>query len=62
MYRVHAKQTSSNVLRKGIEAELERLENEGTIEPVEFSGWGTPTVLIVKLDSSVRICSDYKIT
>ena len=50
------------VLRKGIEAELERLENQGTIKPVEFSDWATPIVPIVKSDSSVRICGDYKLT
>ena len=49
-------------LRKGIEAELERLENEGTIKPVEFSDWATPIAPIVKSDSSVRICGDYKLT
>ena len=41
------------VLRKGIEAELERLETQGTIKPVEFSDWATPIVPIVKYDSSV---------
>ena len=50
------------VLRKGIEAELERLETQGTIKPVEFSDWATPIVPIVKSDSSVRICGDYKLT
>ena len=49
-------------LRKGIEAELERLENEGTIKPVEFSDWATPIVPIMKSDSSLRICGDYKLT
>ena len=50
------------VLRKGIETELERLENQGTIKPVEFSDWATPIEPIVKSDSSVRICGDYKLT
>ena len=49
-------------LRKGIEAELERLENEGTIKPVELSDWATPIVPIVKSDSSVRICGNDKLT
>ena len=39
-----------------------RLENQGTIKPVEFSDWATPIVPIVKSDSSVRICGDYKLT
>ena len=35
-------------LKKRIEEELERLEREGTIEPVEHSEWAAPIVRIVK--------------
>ena len=44
-----------------MEAELERLENEGVIEPVQFSNWAAPIVPVVKHDGSVRICGDYKV-
>ena len=49
-------------LRKGIEAELECLEAQGTIKPVNHSDWATPIVPIEKTDSTVRICGDYKLT
>lgn len=49
-------------LKPKIEAELERLEKEGTIEPVRFSEWAAPIVPIVKPDKSIRICGDYKVT
>lgn len=49
-------------LRDKIEEELGRLEREGTIEAVQFSEWAAPIVPIVKEDSSIRICGDYKVT
>lgn len=50
------------ILREGIETKLARLEREDIIERVEFSEWATPIVPVVKKDSSVRICGDYKVT
>lgn len=49
-------------LKPKIEAELERLEKQGTIEPVRFSEWAAPIVPVVKSDKSIRICGDYKLT
>ena len=45
-----------------IEAELKRLQDEGTIEPLQFSEWAAPIVPILKPDGSIRICGDYKTT
>ena len=45
-----------------IEVELKRLQDEGTIEPVQFSEWAAPIVPILKPDDSIRICGDYKST
>ena len=45
-----------------IEVELKRLQDEGTIEPVQFSEWAAPIVPILKPDDSFRICRDYKST
>ena len=42
--------------------ELERLEREGVIEPVQFSDWAAPIVPVVKRDGSIWICGDYKVT
>ena len=49
-------------LRAKVEAELDRLEKEGILEPVKFSDWAAPIVPVVKRDGSVRICGDYKLT
>ena len=45
-----------------IEEELKRLQEEGTIESVQFSEWAAPIVAITKPDNSIRICGDYKTT
>ena len=49
-------------LREKVEKELERLQQQGVIEPVQFSDWAAPIVPVVKDDGSVRICGDYKVT
>ena len=49
-------------LRVKVEHELDRLEKDGVIEPVQFSDWAAPIVPVVKKDGSVRICGDYKLT
>ncbi len=51
-----------HALRGKVEMELEHLERAGVIEPVQFSDWAAPIVPIVKRDSSIRICGDYKLT
>ena len=49
-------------LRGKVEQELERLERDGIIQPVQFSNWAAPIVPVVKRDGAVRICGDYKVT
>ena len=49
-------------LQLPIEKELERLQKEGTIEPVKFSDWEAPIVPTVKPNKTIRICGDYKLT
>ena len=51
-----------HALREKIEQDLERLEREGTIEPVQYSEWATPIVRVMKSDGTVRVCGVYKLT
>lgn len=51
------------LMREKVEIELERLQSEGIIEPVQFSDWATPIVPVLKSDGkSIRLCGDYKVT
>ena len=50
-------------LRQKVEAEIECLVAEGTLEPVTHSAWATPVVAVLKSDQkSVRLCGDFKVT
>ena len=46
-----------------MEKELQRLQEEGTLEPVDMAEWAAPTVPVLKRDkSSVRVCGDFRVT
>ena len=50
-------------LRDLVDKELTRLQQEGTLEPVEISEWAAPIVVVLKRDKkSVRICGDFSVT
>ncbi|CAG9137931.1 unnamed protein product [Plutella xylostella] len=49
-------------LRARVEAELQRLQADGSVYRVHHSDYGTPIVPVVKENGEVRICGDYKIT
>ena len=49
-------------LREKVDKEIECIEKEGVIEPVQFSDWAAPIVPVEKPDNSVRLCGDYKVT
>lgn len=45
-----------------IDADLDRLQKMGVIEPIDRSDWAAPIVPVLKPDSSVRICGDFRLT
>jgi hypothetical protein len=47
-------------LQDRLNQELLRLEEEGVIQPVTYSPWASPVVLVMKSDGGLRICGDYK--
>ena len=49
-------------LRGKVDRELERLQAQGMIIPVEHSDWAAPIVPVLKANGEVRICGDYKLT
>ena len=50
-------------LRDKVEKELQRLQDDGTLEPVEIAEWAAPIVAVLKRDkNSVRICGDFSVT
>ena len=45
------------------EKELERLQEEGILSPIEYSPWASGVVPVAKRDTKdVRLCGDYKVT
>lgn len=49
-------------LREAVELQLSKMESDGVITPVSYSEWAAPTVNIPKVDQTVRICGDYKVS
>ncbi|KRX13745.1 Transposon Ty3-I Gag-Pol polyprotein [Trichinella nelsoni] len=49
-------------LKDRISEELDRLVEQGILEPVQHTTWTTPIVPVIKNDGSIRICGDYKCT
>ena len=49
-------------LKQRVEAELDRLEEQGIIKKVERSSWAAPIIIVPKADKSIHICGDYKVS
>ena len=49
-------------MKAKVDVELDRLIEEGILEPVEFSEWVSPVVIHKKKDDSIRLCADLKVT
>lgn len=46
-------------LKPKVVEQLDKLIVQNILEPVDHTRWGTPIVMPIKLDRSVRICADY---
>ena len=58
--RFNPARTVHYALQDKVEFELQRLLDEGTLEPVKLADWAAPIVAVVKCDkTSVRICGDF---
>ena len=49
-------------MKAKVEQELDRLQKEGVIKPIQFSDWVAPIVPVIKSDGTIRICGDYSVT
>ena len=49
-------------LQSTLSQELEYLQQEGILEPVESSDWATPLVVVPKANGRLWVCGDYKVT
>ena len=49
-------------LRDKVADEIKSLEKLGIIEKIDFSEYAAPIVPVLKSDSTVRICGDYRVT
>lgn len=49
-------------LKTKVGEEINRLLQDKIISPVKYSGWAAVVVPILKPDSSIRFCGDYKLT
>ena len=49
-------------LQQRVSAELDHLQAEGIICPIKVSDWAMAVVPVVKKDSAIRVCGDFKLT
>ena len=49
-------------LQKALDFELQCLQQQGILEPVESSPWAMPLVVVPKTNGRLRVCGDYKAT
>ena len=52
----------SFAIKEAIGREIDRLEDIGVLERVEFSHWATPIMPVPKSNGTLRLCGDYKVT
>ena len=60
--RFHRTRPVPYALQKKVDNELDRLQQEAILRPVDRSEWASPIVVVRKADGSVRVCGDYKVS
>ena len=45
--------------KEDIEIELQRLQENGVVEKVDYSEWESPTVYVKKKNKKIRVCADF---
>ncbi len=61
--RFHPVRSVPYALWDKVDKELQRLQDEGTLKPVEIAEWAAPTVVVLKRDKDiVRICGNFSVT
>ena len=60
--RFHRARQVPFAIRKKVEEELEQLQTQRVIRPVQFVEWAAPIVPVMKGDGRVRTCGEYKVT
>ena len=49
-------------MRQAVDLELDRLQQEGIIVPVESAEWARPLVIVKKKNGNIQICTDFRVT
>ena len=60
--RFHEARPVPQAMQHKVEDELNRLQEIGIIEPVQFSELAAPIVPDLKSNGQIRICGEYKVT
>ncbi|GBN18772.1 Transposon Ty3-G Gag-Pol polyprotein [Araneus ventricosus] len=49
-------------MRKKVDIAIDKLLDQGVLEPISNPKWSTPIVPIIKQSGEIRLCADYKVT
>ena len=61
--RFNPARTVPYTLRDRVDKELQHLQDNGVLEPVEVADWAAPIVVVLKCDKlNVRLCGDFSVT
>ena len=49
-------------LKEKVTEKLNNLVRNGVIEPINYSEWASPVVIVPKPNDDIRLCADFKVT